>query len=48
VRHCGLFAGLMRVRQNAINIGQAIYELELLVAVTAAEEWSYRIEYLPM
>ena len=44
----GPFSGLIRVRQNAITVAQAAYEIELLATVYSPAEWRSRIEYVPI
>jgi len=42
------FSGIIYAHQLRITIGQMVEDLELIAATTSKEEWSCRIEYLPL
>jgi predicted nuclease of predicted toxin-antitoxin system len=42
------FCGLIRVRQDAVTVAEAAFEIALLATVYEAPEWQDRIEYVPM
>lgn len=42
------FSGLIYAHQLRITIGQMVEDLELIAKATSIEEWSGKIEYLPI
>jgi len=42
------FSGIIYSHQLRITIGQMVEDLELIARATSPEEWSGRIEYLPI
>jgi hypothetical protein len=42
------FSGIIYSHQLRITIGQMVEDLELIAAATSKEEWSGKIEYLPI
>ena len=42
------FSGVVYAHQLRVTIGQMVEDLELIVTATSQEEWSGRIEYLPI
>ena len=42
------FSGIIYAHQLRITIGQMVEDLELIAVTTSKEEWSGRIEYLPI
>ena len=42
------FAGIIRLKQDLMTIGEAIEELHLIAVATEAEEWVDRLMFLPM
>ena len=42
------FSGVVYAHQLRITIGQMVEDLALIAAATSREEWSGRIEYLPI
>lgn len=42
------FSGIIYAHQLRITIGQMVEDLELVATATSKEEWSGRIEYLPL
>jgi len=42
------FSGVVYAHQLRVTIGQIVGDLELIAAATSKEEWSGRIEYLPI
>ena len=42
------FSGIIYAHQLRITIGQLVEDLELIARVTSKDEWSGRIEYLPL
>jgi hypothetical protein len=42
------FSGIIYAHQLRITIGQMVEDLELIATATSKEEWSGRIEYLPI
>ena len=42
------FSGIIYAHQLRMKIGQMVEDLELIAAATSKEEWSGKIEYLPL
>ena len=42
------FSGVVYAHQLRVTIGQMVEDLELIATATSQEEWSGRIEYLPI
>jgi hypothetical protein len=42
------FSGIIYAHQLRVTIGQMVADLELIAAATSKEEWSGKIEYLPL
>jgi len=42
------FSGVVYAHQLRITIGQMVEDLVLIASVTSLEEWTGRIEYLPI
>jgi predicted nuclease of predicted toxin-antitoxin system len=42
------FSGIVYAHQLRITIGQMVEDLELVATATSKEEWSGKIEYLPL
>ena len=42
------FSGVVYAHQLRVTIGQIVEDLELIATATSKEEWSGRIEYLPI
>lgn len=42
------FGGVVYAHQLHVTIGQAIHDLELIVAIMTADEMRNRVEYLPL
>jgi hypothetical protein len=42
------FSGIIYAHQLRVTIGQMVQDLELIAAATSNEEWSGKIEYLPL
>jgi hypothetical protein len=42
------FSGIIYAHQLRVTIGQMVQDLELIAAATSKEEWSGKIEYLPL
>src|SRR2546423_3327253 len=42
------FSGIIYAHQLRITIGQMVEDLELIATATSKEEWSGKIEYLPL
>jgi hypothetical protein len=42
------FSGIIYAHQLRVTIGQMVQDLELIAAASSNEEWSGKIEYLPL
>jgi predicted nuclease of predicted toxin-antitoxin system len=42
------FSGIVYAHQLRVTIGQMVEDLELIATATSKEEWSGKIEYLPI
>lgn len=42
------FSGIIYAHQLRVTIGQMVEDLELIATATSKEEWSGKIEYLPL
>ena len=42
------FSGVVYAHQLRVTIGQMVEDLDLIATATSREEWSERIEYLPI
>jgi len=42
------FLGIIYAPQLGLSLGRSIEELELLAQLTDPEEWTNRVEYLPL
>ncbi len=42
------FSGIVYAHQLRVTIGQMVEDLELIATATSKEEWSGKIEYLPL
>ena len=42
------FSGIIYAHQLRVTIGQMVQDLELIAAATSKEEWSGKIDYLPL
>jgi hypothetical protein len=42
------FSGVVYAHQLRVTIGQMVEDLDLIATATTREEWSGRIEYLPI
>ena len=47
-RSGGSFPGVVYAHQIGVTIGRCVSDLELMAKTTAPEEWSNRVEYLPL
>ena len=42
------FCGVIYARQRKVTIGQCVLDLEFIAKLSEPEEWSNRVEYLPL
>ena len=42
------FSGIVYAHQLRVTVGQMVEDLELIAKATSKEEWSSKIEYLPL
>ena len=45
---CSKFSGVIYAHQLTVTVGQMIADLELIALVTSPDEWSGRVEFLPL
>jgi hypothetical protein len=48
MRNHQAFPGIIYAHQLRVTIGQMVQDLELIAIATSKEEWSGKIEYLPL